>query len=306
MALEYLILNFLVLTIQPIIAFFGLLPAILLIWLVVIFYKNKKTLLRNKLLETEIENLKHLAASQEKLATLGTLTAGVVHELKNPLNFVNNFSQLSIELINEWEQLNETEQKSQLETLKLNLQKIEQHGKRADSIIKSILTNSRSEGSDKIPTDINNLCNEFLSIAYHSFRTEFIEFNCSIKKQFDTDIPILHLPKQDFSRVLINIITNALYALKNAENPTLWLTTSQTNDTILITIKDNGKGISENELEHIFTPFYTTKPLGEGTGLGLSLSKEIIAALGGSIKVSSELNAYTSFEISIPKTLQNG
>ncbi|HSN09134.1 MAG TPA: ATP-binding protein, partial [Hanamia sp.] len=239
----------------------------------------------------------------EKMASLGELTAGIAHEIQNPLNFVNNFSEVNMELTDELkEELNKTnlspEQKLSIEEIandiKNNQEKISFHGKRADSIVKGMLQHSRSSNGQKEMTDINTLADEYLRLAYHGLRAKDKSFNATMETDFDESIQKINIVPQDVGRVILNLITNAFYAVKAAKplkgkdyEPTVWVSTKKENGKILVSVRDNGTGIPENVKDKIFHPFFTTKPTGEGTGLGLSLSYDIIKAHGGEIKVES-------------------
>jgi two-component system, NtrC family, sensor kinase len=258
----------------------------------------------NKKLETAYKNLESAQeqlVQQEKLASLGALTAGIAHEIKNPLNFVNNFAELSTELLGELKTAaSEEEKKEIMETLKQNLEKINQHGKRADGIVKSMLEHSRSGTGEKQPTDINKLCDEYLNLAYHGMRASVKDFNCTLERHFAENLPKLNIVPQEISRVLLNLINNAFYAIKDKPGAILTLTTLARANSVIIKIKDNGTGIPEDVKQKIFEPFFTTKPAGSGTGLGLSLSFDIIKAYGGKIEVQSEEGKGTEFIISLP------
>jgi two-component system, NtrC family, sensor kinase len=245
----------------------------------------------------------------EKMASLGELTAGIAHEIQNPLNFVNNFSEVSNELIDE---MNTEIDKGDLKEVKAiagdikqNLEKINHHGKRADAIVKGMLQHSRSSSGQKEPTDINALCDEYLRLSYHGLRAKDKSFNATMKTDFDPSIGNIYIVPQDIGRVVLNLINNAFYAsaaeaLAKADSnftPTVWVTTKKDGDKTLISVKDNGPGIPQKILDKIFQPFFTTKPTGQGTGLGLSLSYDIVKAHGGEIKVE---NQGTEFIIILP------
>lgn len=250
----------------------------------------------------------------EKLASLGQLTAGIAHEIKNPLNFVNNFSELNVELIEEvYEELKKLEQNSTvseifdiLEDLKSNLTKIQQHGQRADGIVKSMLLHSRG-GSGKVePTDLNGLIREYVNLSFHGMRAGKNSINVSIDLQLDENVGLIPLISEDFSRVILNLCNNAFDAMREKFNthngdtgyhPILTVKTTRLNETVEIQIKDNGGGIPDEFKEKILQPFFTTKKSTEGTGLGLSISHEIIRAHNGSLDIISEKNNYTSFNI---------
>jgi two-component system NtrC family sensor kinase len=255
----------------------------------------------------------------EKLASLGQLTAGIAHEIKNPLNFVNNFSALSAELIDE---LDETlapaplDQKMRgdvgelTQMLKSNLEKVVQHGKRADSIVKNMLLHSR-EGEHR-SADINALVEESLNLAYHGARAEKPGFNVMLKRDLDPDAGAVELYPQEITRALLNLISNGFYAATQRKlaagetfEPVLIAATKNRGKTVEIRIRDNGTGIPDEVKEKIFNPFFTTKPSGEGTGLGLSMSHDIIVKQhGGSIDVETEPGLFTEFKIVLPRTNQ--
>jgi ligand-binding sensor domain-containing protein/signal transduction histidine kinase len=274
-------------------------------------WREKSLKTRQRLLEQKVDERTHelketqsQLVQQEKLASLGALTAGIAHEIKNPLNFVNNFAELNNELIDELENSKDEEERKELfQTIKQNLSKINEHGKRADSIVKNMLEHSRTGAGEKQPTDINKLCDEYLNLAYHGMRAGVKDFNCNIERHFAENLPKLNIVPQDISRVLLNLINNAFYAIKDKPDATLIMTTMTIMTTIpslIIKIKDNGPGIPESIKQKIFEPFFTTKPAGSGTGLGLSLSFDIIKAHGGRIEVDSKENEYTEFKITLP------
>jgi two-component system, NtrC family, sensor kinase len=254
----------------------------------------------------------------EKLASLGQLTAGIAHEIKNPLNFVNNFSSLSAELIDE---LQETlaavtvDDKTRAEiteladTLRDNLGKVVQHGKRADSIVKNMLLHSRQGSGEHQPVDVNALVEESLNLAYHGARAEKKGFNITLERSFDPAAGNVDLFPQEITRVLLNLISNGFYAAtkRKAETnggyePTLSAATKDLGDRVEIRIRDNGTGIPAEVKEKMFNPFFTTKPAGEGTGLGLSLSHDIIVKQhAGSIEVDTQPGEFTEFRITLPR-----
>jgi two-component system NtrC family sensor kinase len=255
----------------------------------------------------------------EKLASLGQLTAGIAHEIKNPLNFVNNFSALSAELVAEMSDVlaktsldvatrEEFEDLGQM--LKSNLEKVVQHGKRADSIIKNMLQHSREGSSEHRSVDINTIVDESLNLAYHGARAEKPGFNIALQRDLDPSVGMADVYPQEITRVLLNIISNGFYAVskRKAEagerfEPTLAAVTKNLGDKIEIRIRDNGTGISDAVKEKIFNPFFTTKPAGEGTGLGLSISHDIIVKQhGGSIDVDTEPGLFTEFKIVLPRS----
>jgi len=246
----------------------------------------------------------------EKMASLGELTAGIAHEIKNPLNFVNNFSEVNTELIDELQQEidkgNLNDVKAIATNIKDNQQKITYHGKRADDIVKSMLQHSRSSTGIKEPTDINALADEYLRLAYHGLRAKDKLFDATTKTDFDESIGNINIIPQDIGRVILNLITNAFYAVtekrkQQPENykPTVLVSTRKEKDKVEIKVKDNGNGIPPKILDKIFQPFFTTKPTGQGTGLGLSLSYDIVKAHGGEIKVQTKDGNGTEFIIQL-------
>jgi signal transduction histidine kinase len=246
----------------------------------------------------------------EKLASLGELTAGISHEIQNPLNFVNNFSEISIELIDEMnEELkngNTEDANAIAQDLKQNLEKINYHGKRAGNIVKSMLLHSRVAGQRE-PTDINAIADEYLRLAYHGLRAKDKSFNAKLNTDFDPNIGKINVISQEIGRVILNLISNAFYVINEKKKtaiasyePTLWLSTSRTSNEVIISVRDNGNGIPAAVLDKIFQPFFTTKPTGQGTGLGLSLSYEIIKSHGGQLKVDTKEGEGTTFIIQIP------
>jgi two-component system, NtrC family, sensor kinase len=256
---------------------------------------NELHKVNNELKDTQVQ-----LVQQEKLASLGALTAGIAHEIKNPLNFVNNFAELSNELLEELKSAGSEEEKNGImEMLKQNLEKINHHGKRADGIVKSMLEHSRNGTGEKQPTDINKLCDEYLNLAYHGMRAGVKDFNCTMERHFAENLPKINVVPQDIARVLLNLINNAFYSMKDKPGANLTLTTLAKANSVIIKIKDNGTGIPEDVKQKIFEPFFTTKPAGSGTGLGLSLSFDIIKAHGGKIEVNSEEGVGTEFIISL-------
>ena len=248
----------------------------------------------------------------EKMASLGELTAGIAHEIKNPLNFVNNFSDLSKELLDEikteLENNNKEEILAILEDLKLNLERINLHGKRADSIVKGMLLHSRGTSGEKTLTDINDLLDQYVNLAYHGMRATNKEFNITIEKDYDEALEKINVVPQDISRVFLNIINNACYAAYNRKkksgndfSPALKVSTKTLKDKVEIRIGDNGYGIPKDIIDKIFQPFFTTKPTGEGTGLGLSLSYDIVTKMhSGELKVETKVAEGTQFIILLP------
>ena len=287
------------------------------------FRNNKQKRKANLLLESqkkEIENtLFKLTTTQaqlvqsEKMASLGELTAGIAHEIQNPLNFVNNFSELNNELIEELTaekaMLTTEEQNDLLTDVFQNNEKINHHGKRADAIVKGMLQHSRQSKDVKEPTNLNALCDEYLRLSYHGLRAKDNQFTADFTTDFDERIEKINVVPQDTGRVLLNLFNNAFYALnekrKTADKgyrPLLTVQTKPVDDGIEIVVKDNGSGIPRSIADKIFQPFFTTKPTGQGTGLGLSLSYDIITkAHNGSIVVESEEGEGSVFRIVLPK-----
>ncbi|MBS1760129.1 MAG: GHKL domain-containing protein [Bacteroidetes bacterium] len=261
--------------------------------------KRKAVEESNDALQKSLEELKatqQQLIQSEKMASLGELTAGIAHEIQNPLNFVNNFSEVSTELVDE---MNDEITKGNLDDakeiandLKQNLEKINHHGKRAGDIVKGMLQHSRTSSGQKEPTDINALCDEYLRLAYHGLRAKDKSFNADFKTEFDESIPNINVVPQDIGRVILNLINNAFYAVderkklnESGYEPTVIVSTKKEGNNVLISVKDNGTGIPQNIVDKIFQPFFTTKPTGSGTGLGLSLSYDIVKAHGGELKV---------------------
>lgn len=271
---------------------------------------------------TDLKSAQEQLVQQEKLASLGQLTAGIAHEIKNPLNFVNNFSDLNIELIDEiYEELMKLEETSTLTEvleilgdLRLNSKKIHQHGKRADGIVKSMLQHSRGGSGTVEPTDLNNLIREYVNLSFHGMRAGKKAFNVSMDLQLDENVGLVPLISEDFSRVILNLCNNAFDAMRekfnshtgNSEyNPKLTVKTLVENEIVEIHIKDNGGGIPEEYKDKILQPFFTTKKGTEGTGLGLSITNDIIKAHKGSLDVISKKDSYTSFNILLPNQNKN-
>jgi two-component system, NtrC family, sensor kinase len=262
--------------------------------------------------------LEDLSAAQtqlihsEKMASLGELTAGIAHEIQNPLNFVNNFSELNAELASELVAAlasNDVEEARVIANdIKDNQLKVVHHGKRADSIVKSMLQHSRGTTTTRESVSINALADECIRLSYHGMRAKEKSFNAKMETKFEEAVGMVEVVPGDLSRVLLNICTNAFYAVmqraKNKEpdyQPTVWLETGVKQDKVWISIRDNGKGIPADAMDKIFQPFFTTKPTGEGTGLGLSMSYEIITkGHGGDIKVSSKEGEGATFLIELP------
>ncbi|QEC70333.1 GHKL domain-containing protein [Panacibacter ginsenosidivorans] len=265
-------------------------------------------------IEKTLVDLKQTQAQlvqSEKMASLGELTAGIAHEIQNPLNFVNNFSEVSNELVDEMnDELDKgdiDEAKAIAEDIKQNLEKINHHGKRADAIVKGMLQHSRTSSGQKELTEINALCDEYLRLSYHGLRAKDKNFNADFKTDFDESIGKTNIIPQDIGRVIFNLINNAFYAvnekrklLTNNYQPIIKVKTRNLNHRIEIIVEDNGNGIPQNIVDKIFQPFFTTKPTGQGTGLGLSLSYDIIKAHGGEIKVECKEREGTEFIIVLP------
>ncbi len=267
----------------------------------------------------ELRTAQDRLVQTEKLASLGQLTAGIAHEIKNPLNFVNNFSALSIELVDELHEILanvSADEKTRgditdvAETLKGNLEKIVQHGKRADSIVKNMLLHSREGSGEHRPVDINSIVEESLNLAYHGARAETQGFNITLERSFDPAAGEVDLFPQEVTRVLLNLISNGFYAATKRKaqadgepfEPTLAAATKNLGDRVEIRIRDNGTGIPTEVKEKMFNPFFTTKPAGEGTGLGLSISHDIIVKQhAGTIAVDTEPGKFTEFTIVLPR-----
>jgi two-component system, NtrC family, sensor kinase len=297
--------------------------------------KKANKLLQQQKTEVEVQkkNVEEALASlkstqsqliqSEKMASLGELTAGIAHEIQNPLNFVNNFSEVSTELIDEMnaelDKGNLIDAKEISKDLKQNLEKINHHGKRAGAIVSGMLQHSRKSSVVKEPTDINALADEYLRLAYHGLRAKDKSFNATMKTDFDETIGNINIIPQDIGRVILNLITNAFYVvneknvtlslskrdtLRQAQGdsyePTVSVGTKKEGNKVLISVKDNGNGIPKKILDKIFHPFFTTKPTGQGTGLGLSLSYDIVKAHGGELRVETKEGDGSEFVIVLP------
>jgi signal transduction histidine kinase len=297
----------------------GFFLLIVIILLVLRQYKIKRRSeeqikLKNDTLSKTLNDLKATQAQliqSEKLASLGELTSGLAHEIQNPLNFVNNFSEVSKELLIEMKEEIVSGSKVEAEAIANdvieNLEKIHHHGKRADAIVKGMLQHSRTSSGQKELVDINALCNEYLRLAYHGLKAKDQSFKASY--HFDPDRILLNvnIVPQDIGRVLLNLLNNAFYAVneKHQTNvagyePTVTVATKKVEDKVEVSVKDNGNGISPKLLDKIFQPFFTTKPTGEGTGLGLSLSYDIVKAHGGELKVETKAGEGSEFIIHLP------
>jgi len=283
---------------------------------------NERTAELVKQKEELLHTLKELRETQaqliqsEKMASLGELTAGIAHEIQNPLNFVNNFSEINTELLDELKKELLTDNKEEAVSIANDIieneQKINHHGKRADSIVKGMLQHSRTSSGTKEPTDINALADEYFRLSYHGLRAKDKSFNATMKTDFDETIGKINIISQDIGRVFLNLFNNAFYAVSEKKKmnipgyePTVTISTKKLNNKsgsnqIEIIVKDNGIGIPQKAVQKIFQPFFTTKPTGEGTGLGLSLSYDIIKAHGGELKVENNNEEGASFIIILP------
>jgi two-component system, NtrC family, sensor kinase len=283
-----------------------------------ILYRNNRQKQKAKTkIEKAYSELKSTQAQliqSEKMASLGELTAGIAHEIQNPLNFVNNFSEVNNELIDEMEEEmkkgNTEEARTIANDIKENNTRITHHGKRADAIVKGMLQHSRSSTGVKEPTNINASADEYLRLSYHGLRAKDKDFNAIMKTDFDNSIGKINIIPQDIGRVLLNLYNNAFYAVSekakqqpNGYEPTISVATKKINNKVEITVKDNGNGIPQKVVDKIFQPFFTTKPTGEGTGLGLSLSYDIIKAHGGEIRVETKEGEGSTFIIQLPITI---
>jgi two-component system, NtrC family, sensor kinase len=260
---------------------------------------------------TELKATQSQLIQSEKMASLGELTAGIAHEIQNPLNFINNFSELNNELIEELKsqktKLRMEEQDQILDDIFLNNEKINHHGKRADAIVKGMLQHSRSSSAAKELTDINALADEYLRLAYHGLRAKNKSFNATLNTDYDVSIGNINIVPQDIGRVILNLINNAFYAVVEKKKqagdgfePVVSVSTKKSANKVFINVKDNGNGIPDAIKEKIFQPFFTTKPTGQGTGLGLSLSYDIVKAHGGELKVETKEGEGSEFIIQLP------
>ncbi len=270
---------------------------------------------RTSQLKNKIDELKATQSQliqSEKMASLGELTAGIAHEIQNPLNFVNNFSEVNTELIDE---MQEELKKGDLEEvlalskdIRDNQQKINHHGRRADAIVKGMLQHSRSSSNEKEPSNINAIADEYLRLAYHGLRAKDKSFNATLNTDFDKSIGKINIVAQDVGRVILNLITNAFHAViekKKVEGdgyqPTVWVSTRRIGENVHVLIRDNGNGVPDKVKDKIFQPFFTTKPSGQGTGLGLSLSYDIIKTHGGELLLETTQGEETTFTITLPE-----
>ena len=305
---------------------YALLSAIAVFVLItlILYRNNRQKQKANIALTKALNKLKATQAQliqKEKMASLGELTAGIAHEIQNPLNFVNNFSEVNDELIeelkNELQADNKGEALAIADDIKVNGQKINHHGKRADAIVKGMLQHSRTSAGKKEPTDVNALADEYLRLSYHGLRAKDKDFNADFKTDFDESIGKIEVVPQDIGRVLLNLYNNAFYAVdekkkasvekSSLENltslyePTVFVTTKKIGNRNSVSVNDNGNGIPQKVLDKIFQPFFTTKPTGQGTGLGLSLSYDIVKAHGGELKVETIEGVGTEFMIILPQ-----
>jgi len=279
----------------------------------ILYRNNRQKQKANKILETTLVNLKTTQSQliqAEKMASLGELTAGIAHEIQNPLNFVNNFSEVNTELVDELKSeltVGNTHAAIEIaDDIKENEQKINHHGKRADAIVKGMLQHSGASAGQKEMADINALCNEYLRLAYHGLRAKDKSFNAKLETNFDNSIDKINIVPQDMGRALLNLYNNAFYIVneKQKENlngyePTVSVSTKKIKGKVEIRVADNGNGIPQKILDKIFQPFFTTKPTGRGTGLGLSLAYDIVKANGGEIKVQTKEGEGSEFIIQL-------
>lgn len=274
----------------------------------------------NENTQKEIENLRKQISQQEKMASLGLLSAGIAHEIQNPLNFVINFSKVSQKLLKDMQEVLDElgdvlpddsveEIKDIMSDLEGNMSKIEENGNRASSIVRGILLYSRGKDDEYIPTNLQQLTKEYVWLSYHAVRANNKSFNVSIQEDYADGLPLVKIIPQDFSRAVLNLMNNACYAVFSkskeatgtAYQPTIRISLKKEGDRINLAIEDNGQGISEEIKKKLYTPFFTTKPIGEGTGLGLSITKSIIEQKhNGTIEMDTRPGEYTRFTISIP------
>lgn len=274
----------------------------------------------NENTQKEIERLRKQISQQEKMASLGLLSAGIAHEIQNPLNFVINFSKVSQKLLKDMQEVLDElgdalpedsveEIKEIMSDLEGNMNKIEENGNRASGIVRGILLYSRGKDDEYIPTDLHQLTKEYVWLSYHAVKANNKSFNVAIQEEYAVDLPLVKVIPQDFSRAILNLMNNACYAVfsKSKEiadatyQPTIRVCLKKEGDRINLSIEDNGQGISEETKKKLYTPFFTTKPIGEGTGLGLSITKSIIEQKhNGTIEMDTRPGEYTRFTISIP------
>jgi two-component system NtrC family sensor kinase len=301
--------------------------AVLLVVALILWNSNRRKQKDKLIIEKAYHDLKSTQAQliqSEKMASLGELTAGIAHEIQNPLNFVNNFSDVNTELVDEakleMDRGNVDEVKTILNDIRDNEQKINHHGKRADAIVKNMLQHRRSSSGANELTDINALANEYLRLSYHGLRAKDKSFNATMKTDFDESIGKINIVPQDIGRVILNLINNAFYAVDEKKKapqppkggveyePTVSVSTKRNNarpddpvgrGKVEISVRDNGNGIPQKVLDKIFQPFFTTKPTGQGTGLGLSLSYDIVKAHGGELKVETTVGEGCEFIVQL-------
>ena len=285
---------------------------------VILFKLYRKVGRRTLQLRRSLEELKATQAQliqSEKIASLGALTAGIGHEIQNPLNFVNNFSEVNIELLHELEEgpLNKLAENEKAQVYEIvtdlarNMDKINEHGKRASAIVRGMLQHSRYSAGQKEPTNINTLADEYLRLSYHGLRAKDNSFNVEMQTRFDENIDEINIIPQDIGRVLLNLFTNAFYSVTEKKklqpdnyNPTISVSTKKLTNKVELIIRDNGTGIPRKLIDKIFQPFFTTKPAGQGTGLGLSLSYDIIKTHGGELRVETQEGEFAEFIIHLP------
>jgi len=293
--------------------------AVVLLIAIILYRNNRQKQKTNTILEKTLANLKATQTQliqSEKMASLGELTAGIAHEIQNPLNFVNNFSEVNREMLEELKAESEKPKAERDEQLEIELinnlieneRKIQHHGKRAGGIVKGMLEHSRSQSGQKEPTDINALAEEFMRLSYHGLRAKDKTFNAELITQFDPDLPKIAVIQQDMGRVMLNLFNNAFYAVNQKMKiagpdykPEVWVTTSTENERLIVKVEDNGIGIPDAIKEKIMQPFFTTKPTGEGTGLGLSLTYDmVVKGQEGTIQVNSVEGEGSEFIIQLP------
>jgi signal transduction histidine kinase len=303
---------------------------LLFLTIAILLYRNNKVkqkayaLLQSQMAETnqqkekveqtllELKSTQAQLLQKEKMASLGELTAGIAHEIQNPLNFVNNFSAVNKELVTEAKQELSERNYKEVEVILCNLEqneeKIAHHGKRADGIVKSMMEHSRGSGTEKQVTDLNALTEEYLKLAYHGYRAKDKAFSAGLKTQYDPSMGTVSVVPQEIGRVLLNLFNNAFYAVQEKKaklngtfEPTIIISTRKEGNNILITVKDNGIGMSQQVATKVFQPFFTTKPTGESTGLGLSLSYDIVTkGHGGNLFVQSKEGEGSEFVVELP------
>src|SRR5688572_22818440 len=296
----------------------AILLAVILIFLLIAFFLWRNNKQKQKAKNKIEKAYSHLKSTQsqliqsEKMASLGEITAGIAHEIQNPLNFVNNFSDVNKELLaemkDEMDKGNLKDAKTIADDVIENEQKINHHGKRADAIVKGMLQHSRTSSGINEPTDINVLADEYLRLAYHGLRAKDKAFNADFKTDFDGSIGKINVVPQEIGRVILNLINNAFYAVDEKRKqigdgyePMVLVGTKKNDGKVSISVKDNGNGIPQKVLDKIFQPFFTTKPTGQGTGLGLSLSYDIVKAHGGELKVDTKEGERSAFTIQLPQ-----